>query len=52
MLVVCSCRDEVVRPQPSDVEGCLLQYYYIETLHAALHCILAVRLNAQLFSLL
>lgn len=32
------------RPPEYVVEGCLLQYYYVEIIHAGVQCILAVSL--------
>ena len=30
------------RPHEEDVEGCILQYYYIEVIQGVIHCVVAV----------
>ena len=36
----------------TDVGHCLLQYYYVEVIHAGVQCLLAVSLNRQLYCML
>lgn len=33
---------EEIRPNEGDVSGCLIEYYYVECIHAAIHCFLAL----------